>query len=507
MFGGGGHGVPCLLVDDVDRAVEYYRDVLDFPHARILEGPTPAALLRRGSSRVLVQRAPDASGGLSHRRFGGLQWDALFFVDDVAEVSEALRARGARIQVGVGITAVSDRTLEVRDEWGNVLAFAESRSGVRPRIRSAVGAVLPESLPRSVRQRRRRAEEAPERRRIHQFIASLRVRDPFYMFFTQGLLHWVRAAERLVPTEVDLVLIGSALPPEEEEWLRANIGRPLHVIRLGVDDNTVWDFLFDCNQGNFGYLDIDCFVLNPELFTEMAAIGPDVAVNGIWTYDADGGRPIACTHFAFINAGVIEEMRRRDAYLSPANYDWEGATISLLHPRDYCRVPTARQREQLLKVLPRDDRGRPTPPGDSPFFDTLVAYQVAAYGAGFRTARVRRLQHRTQATLDPDAPTWQQDVSDEVVHVGGVSYYQRWFHSPSLRGMYLAAEHALIRPAVHSLPPGYAGRLRALSGELVHLGLVPEATGELVRTHLVRDRGLRPETATRIVPEDDGVER
>ena len=85
------------------------------------------------------------------------------------------------------------------------------------------------------------------------------------MFFTERLLHWVVNAERHVPRDVNLVLIGSALPDEEQRWLRENLDRPFHNIRLGVDDNTTWEFLFATNRQNFGYLDIDCFVLQPKV--------------------------------------------------------------------------------------------------------------------------------------------------------------------------------------------------------------------------------------------------
>lgn len=498
-------GVPCLLVGDVDRAVAYYRDVLCFPDSERFDA-TASAMVSGRCGQLLLQQASGDTAAFSHRRLGGNPWDALFHVDDIERLAEQLRGRGARVQVGLGITAVSDKTLEVRDEWGNVLAFAGADIGLRSVLRSAAAKAVPARLGREVRHRRRRREEAPELARMRTFVAGLdRTSPPFYMFFTQGLLHWVRSAERLVPADVNLVFIGSALPRDEQEWLRANTSRPLHNIDLGVDDNTTWDFLFECNDSGFGYIDIDCFVLDPDLFTDLAAIEPDVAVNGVWTYETHDGTPIACTHLVFVNTDAVTDLRARGSYLSPANYDWDGATISLLHPRDYCRVPDRAQRDVLLTQLPPDDQGRPTPPGDAPFFDTLVAFQIGAHAGGYRTVRTRPLTHRTQATIDAAKPVWQQDVSDEVVHVGGVSYYQRWFHSSRLRGMYLAAEHALMAPVVSRLPVSYVARVRALEAELAQLGIDPANSTAMVHAHLVEDRGLRPESADRIL--DIGSER
>src|SRR2546423_589014 len=114
---GGVRGAPCLMVDDVRKAADYYRTVLAFPDVELLGDPPVAAVARRAGAAVPLQRATPGSGDYSPRRFGGRPWDALFFVDEIERVAADLRGRGANIQVGLGITDVSDRTLEVRDDW------------------------------------------------------------------------------------------------------------------------------------------------------------------------------------------------------------------------------------------------------------------------------------------------------------------------------------------------------------------------------------------------------
>jgi catechol 2,3-dioxygenase-like lactoylglutathione lyase family enzyme len=494
---------PCLLVDDIQRAVDYYRTVLAFTEVQLLGEPPAEALVRREGATVLLQQAEAATGRHSHRRFADRSWDALFFVDGIERLAADLRRRGANIQVGLGITDVSDRTLEIRDDWGNVLAFAEASVGLRPAVRRAAVSVVPAPVRRKLRERRRAREEREhllEFQAFHDGLANRR--DPFYMFFTERLLHWVVNAERHVPRDVNLVLIGSALPDEEQRWLREHLDRPFHNIRLGVDDNTTWEFLFATNRQNFGYLDIDCFVLQPKVFQDIARISPDVAANGIWTYDAAPGVTIACSHFVFINMQVVDELRRRGCFMSPTNYDWDGSTISLLHPRTYCRVPTAAQRRLMLRVLPADEHGRPRPPAGMTFFDTLVAFQVAAHACGFGTHRIRPLEHRTQLSLGEttgEHRVWQQDMSDELIHVGGVSYYQRYFHSPQLRGMYLAAEYAMLHDIVGQLPERYRRRLDRLATELAHLGLVPDDAADIIDRHLVADRGLSPAASAKVL--------
>lgn len=496
--------VPCLLVTDLGRAVAYYRDTLGFATVALLEDPPVAAYVRRGPSTLLLQVTddPDASvAEVSRRRLARSAWDALVLVDDVESLVTELRSRGAKITVGLGVTHVSDHTLEVRDPWGNLLAFAGAPVSLVRRATETLRRLVPAPVRHRAREIRSAREEREPAAALRRFCADLDGTRPFYMFFTRDLLHWVRQAAIQVPAEVTLALIGSDLPAHEVDWLRRHVDRPFHNIELGVDDNTTWEFLFDAHEHDFGWMDIDCFVLEPGLFEEMTRFDDDVALNGMWTFDAAPGARIACSHFAFVNTRVLRTLRAHGDAMSPTNYDWVGSTLSLLHPRSVCRVPTEAQRRLLLKVLPPDELGRPTPPGGMTFFDTLVCFQVGAYARGYRTRAVRPLVHRTQDEM-ADAtsqPVWQQDMSDEIVHVGAVSYYHRDFQAVGQRAMYLAAESAMITAAGGDLPASYATRQEQLVSELAEYGLDPEAAVHMLRAHLLDDRGLSGATADRVL--------
>jgi len=494
--------MPCLLVADLAQAVDHYQNVLGFTSAELLGDPPAAALLRRPEGSVVLQPS-SAAGPYTNRRYGWSAWDAVFHVTDLDRVAADLRRYGARGVVGIGVTPVGEHTLEVRDAWGNVLAFTATTAGLRP----ALHRLVPTGARVALRDRRLARIEQPHLDAFQAFYDRLPDRqDVFYMFFAGGLLHWVTRAARLVPPEVNLVLVGSDIPADEREFIRAHLDRPFHNVELGIDDNTAWEFLFAVNRHHFGYLDIDCFVLAPGVFAEMARIDPDVAVNATWTYEAAPGLPIGCTHFAFVNVDAVAALRRAGRYLSPTNYDFRGATISYLHNRTYCRVPSRRQRRMLLEALPADENGRPLPPGNAPFFDTLVCYQVVAGRSGYRTHPVRPLVHRTAADLArarPDSPNgrrqWQQDMTDELVHVGGVSYYGKYFHLPEFRVLYLAAEWTLLAGAEPGLPEYYDRRRAQLEAELEHLGISTETAADLVRRHLTADRGLSTTTVDRIL--------
>lgn len=501
----GAEGVPCLLVGDLHRAAEYYRDVLGFDLVESMGDPPAMVFARRAEGSLLLQAAPDDGRSLSHRRFADGSWDALFFVDDIDRVAARLRANRASIEFGIGITGVSERTLEVRDEWGNILAFAATYDGLRQALRHVVRRTVPARVRVARRDHRLARQERPELIAFQRFYHRLeRKRDPVFMFFTTGLMHWMVSAERHVPPDVNLVLLGSGLSEEEQGWIRDNLDRPFHNVGLEIDDNTAWEFLFATNQFDFAYMDIDCFVLEPSLFSDMMRFPGDAAVNAVWTYEAAPGVPIGCTHLVAVNVEAVRELRRRNRYMSPTNYDWEGSMVPTLHHRTYCRVPTPRQRRMLLQVLPADERGRPRSPGASPFFDTLVAYQLMAATAGYRTHPVRPLAHRTQAMFAEqnaadEHRVWQQDMTDEVVHVGGISYYSRVFHASDLRRLYLSSEYTILSGVAGGLPGAYTERLRSISRRLGNLDVKPEEAPELIFRHLVRDRGLSVTTAERVL--------
>jgi hypothetical protein len=119
---------------------------------------------------------------------------------------------------------------------------------------------------------------------FQRFYASLPDKqDIFYMFFTSGLLQWASRTLSFVPEDVNVVLLGSDLQRDEIAWIRENLPRSFHHIRLHVDDKIVWEFLFATNLHNFGWIDVDCFVLQPALFSEMKRIEPKIVANSVWS--------------------------------------------------------------------------------------------------------------------------------------------------------------------------------------------------------------------------------
>jgi hypothetical protein len=261
-------------------------------------------------------------------------------------------------------------------------------------------------------------------------------KDIFYLFFSNGLLHWALKSLEFVPESVNLVLIGSSLTLEEKNIAEAT-GRPFHNIELDADDKTVWDFLFATNEYSFGWLDSDCFVLNSEIFSELADINPDAAINYTWYHELDStitthkeAKYIGRTHLMFVNVPLIRSMQKMGVDVSACTYNYEGSRVGRTYLRaEYAKSRSLRERERALlsTVLNVNDAGLPVYPLPGfQFFDTTFVYQLLAISLGYRLNPTRKIRN---------------GCTSELLHIGGVSYYRRWKKDDRLIQSY---KHALL---------------------------------------------------------------
>lgn len=336
------------------------------------------------------------------------------------------------------------------------------------------------------------AHQETHRRELTDFCAGLPDRDGrFFMFFTSGLLHWTLQSSRLVPRGVDLVLIGGGLTDEEAAWCRESLDRPFHHVRAPVDDKTIWELLFATQERHFGWLDIDCFVLDPGLFDEMRALEPGRLANTIWSGRGPGDRPILRTYFLYLGSDAVREIGRGMG-VSPSVHSFEPSRRGRTEP-DATTTPIGPELEEVLReALGTGADGRPPYLTQEDFYDTLQVFQLAAESRGYRLHRVRDLAD------DENLP--------EVVHLGRVSYYSwAWGGSTlpenrhTMRVIAQADFLVLNRFAEH-LPPRYRDRLRSLRTELPSLGLptdLPRLREMMIRA-LVAE-GVAEEAAHRML--------
>lgn len=309
----------------------------------------------------------------------------------------------------------------------------------------------------------------------------------FYMFFTDRLLHWVFKTLSFIPKSTNIVLIGSSLGVEDRNWVESNINLPFFHIEHHVDDKTTWEYLFEVNHHHFGWIDIDCFVFNERLFDEMTLIADDAVANCIWSY-SHCGLPILNTYFLFLNIDVRNALREQGLSISPCTFDYEGTNVGRTEPKATSKVITTEQMEVLRQVLPVDEQGRPIGPNmlrGKCYFDTMTCYQLLANAVGYRLNQVRSLSNSGQ-----DAS---RKRSDELLHVGGVSWFFTAANTepidPSFNALYLQANLLLLDQSCYCLPPRYTVWKTQLMEQLGQVGL---SMGEAVSNvnAFLRSRGL-----------------
>jgi hypothetical protein len=507
-----GSGAACLRVDDVEAAASYYRHVLAFEQISLLGGAQPQfAVMRKHGALLLLQQdaasarrkpAPDRSGP---------PWDAILLVDDVPAAHHDLQARGADSLSDIDGKGIGWDSFDFQDCCGNVVCVGQAADKFFELMNATPGGRLGRRLVQWRLRQARRAAERDEQQHLREFRDFYRglpdKENIFYMFFTADLLHWVVKAESFVPPEVNLVLIGSALHDDERRWIADHIARPFHHISLPVDDVTAWEFIFAVNEHHFGWLDIDCFVLNGKLFDELAAIGEGVSMNCVWSWDSGYGFRIANTHFLFVSAAAIKAVESRPVSASPGVYDWRGSQRPFARRACFARIPDEKQRALMLEVLPADLEGRPRLlEGD--YYNTLVVYQLLARAAGYRVHQTRELARRCRAPVDAhstDPEHWPEDMSDELFHLFGISYYRTHDYEPGIRGLYLAAEYIMLDAAAAILPDRYARLRETIAAELAAVGQAVDTARDRMRRHLIDSRKVTPAAADRILTASVGA--
>ena len=133
-----------LYVDDLDRSVRFYRDVIglalrfaDDGFAEFDTRGTRFGLFPRSGLADLLGRAAVSgpAGGPEVPRPGG---EVCFVVPDVDRHAERLRAAGAEVLSGPTDRSWGHRTLHLRDPDGHVVELAQEIPRTAPRRREPI---------------------------------------------------------------------------------------------------------------------------------------------------------------------------------------------------------------------------------------------------------------------------------------------------------------------------------------------------------------------------------
>lgn len=333
---------------------------------------------------------------------------------------------------------------------------------------------------------------APHLPDFEAFCARQPSRDGrFFMFFTSGLLHWVRQASSFVPRGVDLALIGAGLTDDEVRWAHDSLDRPFHHIERRVDDKTVWELLFATQNRHFGWLDVDCFVLDPRLFDDLRALRPEHFANTVWSYRGPEDRWVLRTYLLYLNALAVDTVPRAIP-VTPSVYSFDESRRGRTEPGATTETVTPEIERLLRRALGRGSDGHPPYLTQPDFYDTLQVYQLAAESLGYRLHRVRELSG--------------YDNTEEVVHLGRVSYYN-WAWGgvalPENRKAFQViaqADYLVLSQAADRLPPRYRERLDHLRHELPRIGLPTDIRRlESIMIRALAEEGIGQESARRML--------
>jgi predicted enzyme related to lactoylglutathione lyase len=118
---------PVLLVADIGRAVEYYRDRLGFECETYGEPPDFAAATR-DEATILLGLSPDPDRIVPNWHIRDMLWNAYIRVDDVEAVYAEVQARGAGIDYTLYDAPHGFREFGVQDPDGHDIAFGQRLS-------------------------------------------------------------------------------------------------------------------------------------------------------------------------------------------------------------------------------------------------------------------------------------------------------------------------------------------------------------------------------------------
>ena len=197
----------------------------------------------------------------------------------------------------------------------------------------------------------------------------------FYVFIKSGLLMYLKCAFEPVPNHINLVILTSGLSEGEKEWV-SGCGRPYYHFPDGedLDDRDVWELLFEINDYSFGWLDADCYVINPEIFGRIGNIAKDTAIQGFWGYTCWNGFSFINTYLSYINIDAVKETG-----IKPGIYLYK-KNPSLVRKQNI--IPP-----ELIRVLSDSVPIGLIPSGEE-YFDTLYMFQMVSKIKGYDLKKI-----------------------------------------------------------------------------------------------------------------------
>jgi predicted enzyme related to lactoylglutathione lyase len=115
---------PVLLVADLERAVEFYRDRLGF-ECSVYGTPPNFGVAVRDQATILLALCPDGERIVPNWRIVDKTWNAYIRVDDADAIYAEVQERGAEIDYTIYDAPHGFREFGVQDPDGHDIAFGQ----------------------------------------------------------------------------------------------------------------------------------------------------------------------------------------------------------------------------------------------------------------------------------------------------------------------------------------------------------------------------------------------
>ena len=125
---------PVLLVKDVVKAANHYRDAMGFEYDKFWGEPASFVILHRDELFVMLKQADDPRHIVPHWTVSDKLWNIYFWVSDVASLHAEFVRRGAKIDYGICVQPYGCREFGTQDLDGYDIGFGQI---VEPRSANA----------------------------------------------------------------------------------------------------------------------------------------------------------------------------------------------------------------------------------------------------------------------------------------------------------------------------------------------------------------------------------
>lgn len=283
------------------------------------------------------------------------------------------------------------------------------------------------------------ALELPVRDAFREFMSRhglLGTTEPVLgMSFTAGGVHFAAKALEFVPASVTVVLVGALLDDDEISYLDA-AGHLVFNHPLNFDNELMYELLTDFTAGRFGWVDADCFVLDPTLWDELLAEpDPTTSAHAAFTYEPLGFAKTPLVMWASRVRGPLAETGTTLNSYAPVP-----TNTGRISAYAISRVVDERQLRILGDVLGREEDGSMAPHDgllDVYANGRTVNSRNREGAAGWFGPDVNRTGWLIDTPILAEAVLRQhgmrarrlsegnQQLTDRVIHVGASGYRQR----------------------------------------------------------------------------------